>query len=179
MLQIFGYTIFLYLVLKLSRLMVRPAAGDRDTEAAWRTVIRAGEPMLFIGIFGSAAMIAIYATWWSNQFNQGQYAYSADCYARMAASHHLPGRPKRFGSYDAAQMVSGHAKFAEIHGAQLGMRKEAIDRKLDRARLAYSEYYTGLAAKGSGPGIAASFGDLDRCLKDEGGPSGDLFRPNV
>lgn len=179
MVRILGYAIFVYLVLKLCRLMVSPATGDRDTEAAWRTVVRAGEPMLFIGIFGFAAMIAIYTTWWGNRFKEGWYAYSTDCYARMAASHHLPGRPARFGSYNAAQAVTGHFRSAEIHGTQLGLRKEVIDRELDRARIAYSRHYSGLAEKNSRQGIAVSFEDLDRCLKSEGSPRGELLTPNV
>jgi hypothetical protein len=135
--------------------------------------------MLSIGIFGFAAMIAIYTTWWGQRFAEGQYTYSTDCYARMAASHHLPGRPVRFGSYNAAQAATGHLRFAEIHGSQLGISKEVIERKLDQARIGYSEYYGGLAAKGSRQGIAASVADLDRCLKGEGAPRGELLTPNV
>ena len=177
MLSILGYTIFLYLVLKLCRLLVRPA-GDRDTHATWRTVIRAGEPMLSIGIFGFAAMIALYASWWAHQFNEGQYSYSTDCYARMAASHHLPDRPVRFGSYNAAQAVGWHFRFAEIHGSKLGLRQEVIDRKLNQARIAYSEYYAGLVARGSRQKTAA-LDDLDRCLTEEGAPRGELLTPNI
>ncbi len=179
MLRILGYAIFVYLVLKLCRLMVRPAAGDGDTEAAWRTVIRSGEPMLFIGIFGFAAMIAIYTTWWGHRFKEGWYTYSTDCHARMAASHHLPGRPVRFGSYGAAQAAAGHLRSAEIHGAQLGLRKEIIDRKVDQARIAYSRYYTVVAARNSRQAVAASFDGLDRCLRGEGSPRGELLTPNV
>jgi hypothetical protein len=178
MLRILGYTIFLYLVLKLCRLLVRPAAGDRDNQPTLRALIRAGEPMLAIGIFGFAAMIAIYAGWWGQRFNQGQYSYSSDCYARMAASHHLPGRPARFGSYNAARAAEGHLEFAEIHGSKLGLRHEIIDRKLNQAQRAYSAYYAGLAARGPRQKIAA-LDDLDRCLKGEGAPRGELLTPNI
>lgn len=179
MLRIVGYAIFLYLVLKLCRLMVRPAAGDRDGGTTLGTVLRSGEPMLFIVIFGFAAIIAAYATWWGNRFNEGQYSYATDCYARMAASHHLPGRPVRFGSYRAAQAAEGHLSFAEIHGLKLGEEKDVVDRKLEQARIAYSRYYTGLAAEGSGQKIAASIAGLDRCLKGEGSPRGELLTPDV
>lgn len=179
MVRIIGYAIFLYLVLKLCRLLVTPAAADRDSRATLGSLIRAGEPMLFAGTFGLAVLIAIYTTWWTRQFAEGQYTYSADCYAKMAASHRLAGRPARFGSYGAAQAAGGHLKFAKIHGSQLGLRQEVIDRELDRARIAYSGYYNGLDANRSGRKIAAAFADLDRCLKGEGAPRGELLRPNL
>jgi hypothetical protein len=157
--------------------MVRPAVGDRDTEATWRTRIRAGEPTLLIGTFGLSLLLTLYTTWWTHRFKEGHYTYAMDCYAKMAASHHLPARPERFGSFKAAEAASGFVWSAELHGGQLGMRKDVIDKKLDQARIAYSNYYTSLAAKNSRERIAASFKDLDRCLKGEGTPRGELLSP--
>jgi hypothetical protein len=179
MLKILGFTIFLYVVLKLCRLMVRPVVADPDAEATGRIVARAGEPMLLIGTFGLSLLLASYATWWNNQFLEGHYAYASGCYARMAASHHLPARPERFGSMEAADAASNYVWSAELHGGQLGMRRDVIDKKLDQARIAYSNYYSGLAATNARQKIAASFRDLDRCLNGKGRPRGELLTPNV
>jgi hypothetical protein len=43
----------------------------------------------------------------------------------------------------------------------------------------FIEPFNGLAAKNDRQGLAASFADLDRCLKGEGAPRGELLTPNV
>jgi hypothetical protein len=179
MLSILAYTIFLYLVLKVMRLMIRPAVGPDRDERSFGAILGAGEPNLLIGVFGLATLITIYTTWWAGQFNRGEYSYSTDCYAKLAASHHLPARPVRFGSWKAADAASGYVELAEIHGAKLGLGRDAIDRKLTQAMTARAAYYTDLAAKNARPKIAASFNDLDRCLKGEGHPKGEILTPNV
>jgi hypothetical protein len=135
--------------------------------------------MLLIGTFGLSLLLIIYTTWWGHRFAEGHYTYASGCYAKLAAAHHLPGRPERFGSFEAADSASGYVRSAEIHGSLLGMRTDVIDKKLDQARIAYSNYYASLAARNSRQRIAAAFDDLDRCLNGDGAPRGELLTPDV
>jgi len=177
MLHIAGWTLCLYLGIKFCHLVAGPALGIRRDEVSWTRRLSAGEPMLLVGTVSLCALIVGYGTWWTHRFAQGHYAYATDCYGKMAASHLLPGRPGRFGSYDAAEAATGYVRSAEIHGAQLGMRVDDIDRKLTEGRSAWSVYFTRLAAGNARPRIAASFRDLDRCLNGDGIPRGEILSP--
>ena len=177
MLKIIVWTFCLYAGLKFGHLVAGAGLGFGRTRATVRARLRAGEPMLLIGALSLCGLVAIYTTWWTNRFLEGHYAYASDCYSKLAASHMLPGRPARFGSYEAAESARWYVRSAEIHGAQLGMALDSIDRKLEKGRLAYSDYFTKLASGDERGKIAASFRGLDRCLKDEGSPRGELFSP--
>ena len=167
----------LYGGIKFAHLITGAGLGFGRAEATLPTRLRAGEPALLIGTLVLFALLAVYVTWWNNRFLEGHYAYAADCYSKMAASHLLPGRPEKFGSYEASKVARGYVAFAEIHGAQLGMPVEANDRKLHEGRMAYSGHFTRLANEKAHQNIAASFGDLDRCLNGDGSPRGELLSP--
>ncbi|MEO7177889.1 MAG: hypothetical protein ABIW83_03515 [Allosphingosinicella sp.] len=167
----------LYAGMKFAHLVAGAGLGFGRAEATWSTRIRAGEPMLLIGTLTVFALLAIYVTWWTNRFLEGHYSYARDCYSRMAASHLLPGRPDRFGSYRAAEKSRHYVWSAEEHGGQLGMRRDAIDRRLDQGRTAYANYFTRLANQNARQEIAASFGGLDRCLNGDGSPRGEILSP--
>jgi hypothetical protein len=177
MLKLVAWTLALYAGLKFAQWVTGAGLGYGREEVSWSTRLRAGEPALTIATLGLFALLATYVTWWNHRFLEGQYAYSSDCYSKMAASHLLPGRPSRFGSYEASKAAQGHVAFAEIHGFQLGMRVEDVDRKLDEGRLAYSRYFGRLAQGRAGAKIAQSFGELDRCLNRDGSPRGELLNP--
>jgi hypothetical protein len=177
MLKLIAWTFALYAGMKFAQLLTGAGEGFDRAEVSWSTRLRAGEPRLLIATLSLFALLACYITWWNHRFLEGQYAYATDCYSKMAASHLLPGRPAKFGSYEASQVARGHVAFAEIHGAQLGMRVEDVDRKLDEGRLAYSGYFTRLAHNKARPEIAASLGGLDRCLNGDGSPRGELLNP--
>ncbi len=177
MFTLIAWTFGLYGGIKFAHLVTGAGLGFGRSDATWSTRLRAGEPMLLIGTLAVFALLAVYVTWWTNRFLEGHYTYASDCYSKMAASHLLPGRPARFGSYDASETVGGYVRSAEIHGAQLGMRVDVIDRKLDQGRLAYSSYYAKLASRNDRRKIAATFNGLDRCLDGDGSPKGELLSP--
>lgn len=176
MLRTVAWTLVLYLAIKVCHILFRPAAGYGRTDVPLWTKLRAGEPMLLIGIFGLAALFTLYTTWFSRRFAEHWYAYSSGCYAKVAAAHALPNAG-RFRTYDAAEQTRGDFNFAEIHGAKLGIPVAAIDRKLERDRLGYAAYYASIAARNDRRAIAASFADLDRCMKRIGAPRGDFIHP--
>lgn len=177
MFTLIGWTLGLYAGIKFAHLISGAGRGFDRSEAGWSARIRAGEPGLSIGALAVFAILAAYVTWWNQRFLEGHYTYAADCYSRMSASHLVPGRPAKFGSYEASKMTRWYVKSAGIHGAQLGMRAEVIDRNLERGRGAYSAYFTRLAS-GNEPGkVAASLDGLDRCLNGDGSPKGELLRP--
>ena len=177
MLKVLVWTACLYAGLKFGRLITGAGLGFGHSEASWPDRLRSGEPKLLIGTLGVCALLLVYTNWWTGRFLQGHYAYSTDCYSRMAASHLLPGRPSRFGSYDAAESARGYVRSAHIHGGQLGMGAAEVDRKLVERASAYSAYFAGLARRNDRAGIAASFQGLDRCLQGEGNPKGELLSP--
>lgn len=177
MFTLIAWTFGLYAGIKFAHLVTGAGLGfDRD-QPGWSARLRAGEPGLLLGTLTLFALLATYVTWWNHRFLEGHYAYATDCYSKMAASHLLPGRPGKFGSYEASKVAKGHVAFAEIHGVQLGMPLTEIDRKLDEGRIAYSGYFTRLANANAQQGIAASLGDLDRCLNGDGSPRGELLNP--
>ncbi|MEA3009765.1 MAG: hypothetical protein QOJ91_1457 [Sphingomonadales bacterium] len=167
----------LYVGIKFAHLITGAGLGFRRVEATWLTRIRAGEPMLLIGTLTLFALLSVYVTWWTNRFLEAHYSYDSDCYSRMAASHLLPGRPARFGSYGAAERSRWYADSAERHGVELGMRVDEIDGKLAEGRTAYSEDFARLARSRDQRKIAASFESLDRCMKGDGNPRGELLNP--
>jgi hypothetical protein len=177
MVKLIAWTFALYAGMKFAQLVTGAGLGFSREEVGWSTRLRAGEPRLLIATLGVFALLATYVTWWNHRFLEGHYAYATDCYSRMAASHLLPGRPAKFGSYEASKAARGHVAFAEIHGVQLGMRIADIDRKLDEGRLAYSGYFERLAHDKAQREIAASFSSLDRCLNGDGSPRGELLNP--
>lgn len=177
MLKIIVWTFCLYGGLKFGHLISGAGLGFGRSEAGLWARLRSGEPGLLLGTLGACALVMVYAGWWTNRFLEGHYAYATDCYSRMAASHHLPERPARFGSYRAAEQASGYVRSAEIHGVQLGMSADVIDRRLEQGREAYSAYFAKLASASERASIAASFHGLDRCLKGEGMPKGELVKP--
>lgn len=177
MLKIILWTFCLYAGLKFGHLVAGAGLGFGRSQPTLSARLRAGEPLLLIGVLSLSGLVAVYATWWTNRFLEGHYAYASDCYSKLAASHVLPGRPARFGSYQAAEAARWYVSSAEIHGARLGMGIDVIDRSLDQGRVAYSDYFTKLASGDERGKIAASFDGLDRCLKDEGSPRGELLNP--
>jgi len=177
MFTLIAWMFALYAGIKFAHLVTGAGRGFGRDEATWSTRLRAGEPMLLIGTLTLFALLAVYVTWWSHRFLEGHYTYATDCYSKMAASHLLPGRPARFGSYEASMVAKGHVAFAESHGAQLGMRIEDIDRKLDEGRIAWSARFGRLANEKAQRKIEASFADLDRCLNGDGSPRGELLSP--
>jgi hypothetical protein len=177
MLWVIAWGLCLYAGIKFGHLIVGTGFGFGRGEATLSSRLRAGEPMLLIGTLSITALVAIYTTWWKHRFLEGHYTYAMDCYSKMAASHLLPGRPERFGSFDAADAATDYVWSAEMHGAQLGMRVDDIDRKLIQGRLAYSGYFARLASENARGKIAASFAGLDRCLNHEGAPKGEFLNP--
>lgn len=177
MVRVFEWILFLYLVLKLCHLLFAPS--DRESAAPLWARVRAGEPMLAIGVVGCSALLTLYGAWFARTSAQRWYAYSTACYSRLAAAHELPlpMRAKRLGSYDAAESMSGYLNSAELHGVKLGIPLATIDGKLGRDRLATAARYARITAAGDGTAIAASFADLDRCLNHVGAPRGELLNP--
>jgi hypothetical protein len=177
MLKVLVWTGSLYAGLKFGQLTMGAGLGFGRSEATWPEKLRAGEPRLLIGTLGLCALLLAYTTWWTDSFLRGHYAYATDCYSKMAASHLLPDRPARFGSYQAAESARGYVRSAQIHGGQLGMRSEQVDRRLIEGRTAYSNYFAGLASRNERSKIAASLQGLDRCLEGDGNPRGELLNP--
>lgn len=177
MLKIIGWTLCLYLAFKFGHWMVTPKARYNGTETTLVDRARAGEPWFLIAAIVVVALFTTYTSWWRHKFAKGEYEYSKSCYAKIMAARHLPALPGKFGSFEAATAARGYYKFAQIHGLQLEMRKDDIDDKLNQARIGYSDYYTALATKNAPQKIAASFKDLERCLKGDGAPRGELLNP--
>jgi hypothetical protein len=132
--------------------------------------------MLIISVVTCALLILTFTTWWTHRFADAHYKYATNCYAKMAAAHQLPGIPAKFGSFEATEVSRHYYKFAEEHGSQLGMARDAVHRKLTHDIGVDAAYYARLAATGDRRAIAASFNDLDRCLNGDGSPRGELVR---
>jgi hypothetical protein len=177
MLNALAWTFGLYLAIKFCHLIASPSSGYGETESTIATKIRAGEPMLLIGTLAVSATIIVFTTWWSHRFAENQYRHASDCYAKMSAAARLPNMPASLGGFQAVEAVRGYRKSAVIHGGQLGIRRDVIDKKLEQARDAYSKLYADLAAKNARPAIVASLVDLDRCLRGEWEPHGEILRP--
>jgi hypothetical protein len=177
MLKLLVWTGCLYAGLKFGALITGAGLGFGRDRATWAERLRSGEPKLLIGTLGLCALLLVYTGWWTDRFLHGHYAYATDCYSKLAASHLLPGRPARFGAYGASESARGYVRSAQIHGAQLGIDPGEIDRKLIEGRAAYSGYFAGLASRNERGKIAASFQALDRCLKSDGNPRGELLNP--
>jgi hypothetical protein len=177
MVKVIVWALCLYAGIKFGHLIASAGLGFGRSETSWSKRLRGGEPWLMIGTLVLALLVGSYVSWWTHRFAEGQYTYASDCYGRMAAAHLLPGRPARFDRYDAARAAAGHVRFAEIHGAQLGIPAAAVDKKLDEGRLAYSRHFARLASENARSGIAASFRSLDRCLNGDGSPRGEILNP--
>ena len=177
MLKVLVWTACLYAGLKFGALITGAGLRFGREQATWAERLRSGEPKLLVGTLGLCALLLVYTGWWTDRFLRGHHAYATDCYSKLAESHLLPGRPPRFGSYGASESARGYARSARIHGAQLGLDSAVIDRKLVEGRAAYSSYFAGLARRNERGKIAASFQALDRCLKSDGNPRGELLNP--
>ena len=92
----------------------------------------------------------------------------------FAAAPSLPAAPARFRSYKAEERVRGLQRFAEEHGAALGIDEAAVDGLLKRAWLAHVRRY---AAVGADPaGLASALAELDRC-EHRGRVRGEILHP--
>src|SRR4051794_30103273 len=98
---IFGWVLILYVALKICHLAFGPRPTSRGAGTSISTRLRAGEPMLAIGVFGCSAALILYSSWWTHRFAEEWYSYSSDCYAKVAAAHRLPARPSKLNGFRA------------------------------------------------------------------------------
>ena len=174
---ILGWVLILYVVLKVCHLVFGPRAIARGAGTPISTRLRAGEPMLALGVFGCSAALILYSSWWTHRFAGAWYSYSSDCYAKVAAAHRLPPRPSRLSGFRAFEAAEGSLRFAEKHGAQLGIPVSAIDSKLKRDTIALEHHYEEISAANDRQAVAAAFAGLDRCMRGAGSPRGEILRP--
>jgi hypothetical protein len=176
MLNIIGWTAFLYVAIKFCHVVLGGSKGYGGTEIPLRTKLRAGEPWLLIGTIAFCALIVGFTSWWGHRFAQRYYADSSDCYAKMMSARALPSRPARFGSYSAQNSVTWYYRFARFYGLKLGIPAETIEAKLEQARIAYTVRYSALGPK-DGQAVKAALDALDQCLNGDGPPHGELLNP--
>jgi hypothetical protein len=177
MLKVVGWTLALYGALKLCHLVLGRSTGWGGEPIDFSTRMRAGEPALLIGTVIVVAVLMLFASWWSHKFAAGHYAYAMSCYPKVAAAGFLPGAPSRFRSYEAAEGVRQLRGVAEEHGAALGIAQAEVDRTLEALRVAYVARNRRLAASNDRRAIAAAVANVDRCLRGEGAPRGDILNP--
>ncbi|HMC91480.1 MAG TPA: hypothetical protein VKI45_03380, partial [Allosphingosinicella sp.] len=88
----------------------------------------------------------------------------------------LPAAPARFRSYKAEERVRGLQRFAEEHGAALGIDEAAVDGLLKRAWLDHVRRYAAVGASADPAGRASALAELDRC-EHQGRVRGEILHP--
>jgi hypothetical protein len=174
MLQIFGWAVCIYLVIKVSHAIARPVVAYADPAATFGNRLRAGEPMLLIAALSMSIFATMYLDWFFHRLGEREYVHARGCYARLAAVNLLPREQSRLEPYAVEHQAANYSLVGEQHGPWWGLSQATIRNDFERARRSYLAVHAG---NNSPQATAALLEEVRRCFNDEWEPHGDFLNP--
>jgi hypothetical protein len=174
MLQIFGWALCIYLVIKAAHAMASPVAAYADPAATFRERLRAGEPMLLIAALSISIFATMYLDWFFHRLGEREYVHARGCYERLTAVNLLPREQTRLDPYVVEHQAGIYFRNGERHGPWWGLSQNTIRNDFERARRSYLAGHAGNTSPGA---TAALLEEVRRCFNDEWEPHGDFLNP--
>jgi hypothetical protein len=174
MLQIFGWALCIYVVIKAAHAVARPIVTHADPAATLRDRLRAGEPMLVIAALSMSLLATMYLDWFFHRLGEREYIHARGCFERLETAKLLPRERTRLDPSVVERQAGIYMRVGERHGPWWGLGQAAIRNDFERAR---RSYLAGHAGNSSPQATAALLEDVRRCFNDEWEPHGDLLNP--
>lgn len=167
----------LYIIFKLCHVNFSPKKGYGPDDRDFLEKLRVGEPYILLAAIMAAALVNLYSYWFVHRLARREIAHATECYGRVSASQNLAGSDKKF-DYLVLETFAKDARIVAIeHAKWINSDIPIVYENLAKSEVYYAALYSHLSSRHETDRINEQMVQIDRCLKDQWAPHGEIFNP--